>query len=132
MAMADDEIYTSLFSLIRENTLRAAEVLGNPGRVVPAGEAIHYAITELGFEEFVLNGEGSYVTGGEGGIYRDTTPHLANKGKLIVAFTWYEYITGNPATECAYTNSSFTDEDMAKMKQAAHWACSQAMYNPAK
>lgn len=129
--LEDSEIRPTLFAMIKENYSKTAEMIGNPNRIVPVGEAINYAVGTLGFPERVLKNNGSYDSSGESrGMYRDTTCHLATCGKILNSLTWYEYITGRDARENPYQHSNISNEDMTLLKEAAHWACSQTDYIP--
>ncbi len=127
----------TVFASIKNSYLTAAEAIGNPNRVIPAGEAVYRAITKYGFEERV-EGEGStpekYVFNTTArAFYRDTSSHMTFfYGRILVALTWYEYLTGEDARENPYQNENIPAEDMALLKEIAHEACSLPEYNPSK
>ena len=120
----------TVFGAIKSSYLKAAETIGNPGRVIPAGEAIYMAIKEHGFEERIMN-EDKFVTD-ERSIYRDESSHLTKYGRLISAFTWYEYLTGKDVRENTYIYDGISPSDMELIKEIAHNACSLPEYNPVK
>ena len=101
---------------------------GNPGRIVPVGEAVNYAVEKLGFPEYIKDSSGAYNQYSRS-MYRDATCHLSIPcGRILAALCWYEYITGYDARENPYQNSSITPADMKLLKEAAHFACSQSDY----
>lgn len=121
-----EQIRPKLFETLKANYFTAAEAIGNPGRIVPVGEAVNYAVGTLGFPEYEKDADGNYLN--SRGMYKDKTCHLTTLGQALNALTWYEYITGNDARENPYQHESISEEDMALLKEAAHWACSQEEY----
>lgn len=100
---------------------------GKDENMIPSAVAVYLAITKYGFDEFVLNDNGEYNTQAAA-MYRDTTCHLTMPyGRVLAGLTWYETLTGNDVTKNTYQMSGITQEDMAKLKAAAHEACQ--MYN---
>ena len=113
--MQKKEIRPFLFKTLKTNYMKASELIGNRGRMVPVGEAINYAIERLRFPEEYM--------------YRDTTCHLTlDYGRTLAALCWYEYITGRDARENPYTNENISAKDMADLKSVAHYACSLEEY----
>ncbi len=101
--------------------------------LVPTSEAIKYAIDDLGFEEYVddSNLNDIYYDSSARAMFRDTTSHLSLPyGRVLAGLTWYEYLTGNDVRNNPYQISGIPESDMALLKQAAHYACSMAEYNP--
>lgn len=108
---------------------------------VPTMVAVDYAIRHFGFDEHTgtltsssansTNKHWDNVT--TTGIYRDTTCHLTSYvGRVLAGFVWYEMLTGNDVRENPYTNKLLTDEQIANLKEAAHYACTNyATYDPA-
>lgn len=106
-----------------------------PNMMVPSSYAVQYALNELGFLE--TSGEKSSSNTyprpveGEVSIYRDTTCHLTTGthpyGRVLAGLTWYEYLTGNDVRENPYQNSGISEEVMAQLKEAAHWANTQVV-----
>ena len=128
----EDEYYSTLFGAIRNSYLTAAETIGNPNRVIPAGEAVYLAVEKYGFAEYV---EDSDTTDDKfkstaRAMYRDTTSHLTYMGRILAGLVWYEYLTGNDVRENPYQNTSYVSEaDMALLKEIAHEACQMSYYN---
>lgn len=105
--------------------------------MVPTSVAVQYAIEHFGFAEHgVRNGtvtptgsEPRYTSETEDGtpaLYRDATCHMTSDspsyGRVLVALTWYEFLTGKDVRENPYQNSGISAENMAKLKEAAHFA----------
>lgn len=91
--------------------------------IIPSAIAVYLAITKYGFDEFVLNNDGSYVQNAAA-MYRDTTCHLAMPyGRVLAGLTWYETLTGHDVTKISYQNAEIPETDMIKLKAAAHEAC---------
>ena len=107
------------------------------GAFIPTAVAVDYLIRHYGFPEYEgeldENNRFSQVPDVRG-VYRDKTCHLsANVGRVLASLVWYEMITGTPATENNYERVTLSAEDMAKLKEAAHYACENYMtYDPEK
>ena len=126
---AKEDYLGIVHNAITDCYLKAAEVIGNPGRVIPAGEATYLAIKEYGFAECIMDGD-NYIKDGRS-IYRDASSHLNyNYGRVLAGLTWYEYLTGNDVRKNPYTHSEIPAEDMVLLKEIAHRACSLPNYNP--
>lgn len=102
---------------------------------IPTLVAVDYLIRFYGFPEYggELDETSSYDNSKTTRcVYRDKTCHLTdNVGRVLAGLVWYEMLTGIPATECRYTRSTLSDEDMKKIKAAAHYACENYMtYDP--
>lgn len=100
---------------------------------IPTAVAVDYLIRHYGFPEYEKNSDGNYNNSDTArGVYRDTTCHLtANVGRVLAGLVWYEMITGTPATQNKYQRSTLSESDMAKLKEAAHYACKNYMtYDP--
>ena len=102
---------------------------------IPTLVAVDYLIRHYGFPEYggELDETSSYDNSETTRcVYRDKTCHLTdNVGRVLAGLVWYETLTGIPATECRYTRSTLSDEDMEKIKAAAHYACENYMtYDP--
>ncbi len=100
--------------------------------MVPTAWAVWYALNKLGFKEHsgVANANGTYnaPVDGEISIYRDEVCHLTDKyGRVLAGLTWYEYITGKDARENPYQREGVSEDVMAKLKEAAHWANQQVV-----
>ena len=134
--LEEDEYVSAVFEEIKANYLKAAETIGNPNRVIPAGEAVYRAIKDYGFAEYVDNGayeEDDAFVNNARAIYADKSCHMTSPyGKVLVALTWYEYLTDRDVRENPYTNESIPDEDMEILKQIAHEACSVSDYHKLK
>ncbi len=108
---------------------------GGEGAFIPTAVAVDYLIRHYGFPEYEgeldENDRFSQVPDVRG-VYRDKTCHLsANVGRVLAGLVWYEMITGTPATENNYERVTLSAEDMAMIKEAAHYACENYMtYNP--
>ena len=64
-------------------------------------------------------------------LYRDTSSHMTFfYGRVLVALTWYEYLTGEDARENPYQNENIPAEDMELLKGIAHEVCTLPEYNP--
>ena len=132
-----EDYIPTVFSSIKSSYLKAAETIGNPNRVIPAGEAVYLAITKYGFDERIAAETSTpekYVFNTTArSMYRDTSSHMTFfYGRILVALTWYEYLTGEDARENPYQNENIPAEDMALLKEIAHEACSLPEYNPSK
>lgn len=128
--LSKDEYYGAVHSAIKTNYQKAAEIIGNPNRIIPAGEAAYLAVTQYGFADIIMDGE-EYIKDGRS-IYRDASSHLNyNHGRVLAGLTWYEYLTGNDVRNNPYTHESISAEDMALLKEIAHYVCSLPEYNPA-
>ena len=122
--------YSAVHSAIKSNYQKAAEIIGNPNRIIPAGEAVYLAVTQYGFADIIMDGE-EYIKDGRS-IYRDASSHLNyNHGRVLAGLTWYEYLTGNDVRNNPYKHESISSEDMALLKEIAHYVCSLPEYNPA-
>ena len=105
------------------------------GEFIPTAVAVDYLIRHYGFPEYEgeldENNRFSQVPDVRG-VYRDKTCHLsANVGRVLAGLVWYEMITGTPATENNYERVTLSSEDMAKIKEAAHYASENYMnYDP--
>lgn len=125
-----EEYRSAVHAAIKDAYFKAAEKIGNPGRVIPAGEAMHQAIQNYGITEYIMDGE-EYIKDGRS-IYRDASSHLNyNHGRVLAGLTWYEYLTGNDARENPYTHESISEEDMKLLKEIAHYVCTLPEYNTA-
>ncbi len=105
------------------------------GEYIPTAVAVDYLIRHYGFPEYEgeLDADNKYSNAPDSrGVYRDTTCHLTdNVGRVLAGLVWYEMITGTPATENNYTRTTLSNEDMEKIKDAAHYACVNYMsYDP--
>ena len=101
---------------------------------IPVAVAVDYLVRHYHFPEYVPDGQGGYDNSPETiGVYRDTVCHLTNNvGRVLAGLVWYEMLTGTPATENKYQRSTLSNENMAKLKEAAHYACQNyTTYNPA-
>ena len=126
-----EEYMDLVFGEIKSCYLQAAEKIGNPGRVIPAGEAVYRAIKKYGFSEYVLNSSGSGFVSEARAMFRDSSSHMTNPyGRVLVGLTWYEYLTCNDARSNKYTNSKIPENDMNLLKSIAHEVCSLSEYNP--
>ncbi len=125
-----EQYMEAVYGAIKSSYLKAAETIGNPGRVIPAGEAIYKAIKENEFDERIMDGD-SFVTD-ERSIYRDASSHLTKYGRVLSALTWYEYLTGNDVTENTYIHDGISATDMDTLRRIAHEVCSLPEYNPVK
>ena len=108
----------------------STEVREDGGKAyIPVAVAIDYLIRNYDFPEYVKNEDGSFDNSPETrGIYRDTVCHLTNNvGRVLAGLVWYEMLTGTPATENKYQRSTLSDDDMAELKVAAHYACMNYM-----
>ena len=129
-----DEYMDLVFGEIKSCYIKAAAQIGNPGRIIPAGEAVYRAVTKYGFTEYVDNGsyeaDDNFVSSARA-MFRDKSSHLTSPyGKVLAGLTWYEYLTGNDARNNKYTNSKIPDDDMKLLKEIAHEVCSLPEYNP--
>lgn len=128
------EYLTTVFSHIKSSYLKAAQTIGNPNRVIPAGEAVTLAVTKYGFTEYVddtpdYDENNSFVSKARA-MYRDKSSHMTHPyGRVLVALTWYEYLTGRDARENSFTYEGVTDEDMVLLKEIAHEACMVSDYH---
>ena len=125
-----EQYLDTVYGAIKSSYLKAAETIGNPGRAIPAGEAIYQAIREHGIEERIMDGD-KFVTD-QRSIYRDESSHLTKYGRVLSALTWYEYLTGNDVRENSYVHESISPSDMELLKDIAHDACSLPEFNPVK
>ena len=97
-------------------------------------ETLSAAMNSGMFKEGTLDANNKYSNASNcRAVYRDTTCHLTdNVGRVLAGLVWYEMITGTPATENAYTRATLSADDMAKIKEAAHYACvNYKTYDPA-
>ena len=100
---------------------------------IPVGVAVDYLVRNYDFPEYELDANGKYDNSPETrGVYRDTVCHMTNNvGRVLAGLVWYEMLTGTPATENKYQRSTLSESDMAKLKEAAHYACLNYMnYSP--
>ncbi len=128
--LSKEQYMDAVFEAIKSSYLKAAETIGNPGRAIPAGEAIYKAIKEHGIEDRIMDGD-KFVTD-QRSIYRDESSHLTKYGRVLAALTWYEYLTGNDVRENSYVHDSISPSDMELLREIAHDACSLPEYNPVK
>ena len=128
----------TLYEKQKEAFKFGAGIFSSDGKsMVPTSVAVQYAIEKLGFAEHgVRNGtvtptgnEPRYKSETEDGtpaLYRDATCHMTSDspsyGRVLVALTWYEFLTGKDVRENPYQNSGISAENMAKLKEAAHFA----------
>lgn len=124
-----EEYVPLVFAEIKSCYLKSAEKIGNPGRVIPAGEAIYRAITKYGFKEYELDSSTGKFVSGARAMFTDNSSHLTNPyGRVLAGLTWYEYLTGNDARKNRYTNSKIPEADMKLLKEIAHEVCSLPEY----
>ena len=104
---------------------------------IPTAVAIDYLVRHYKFPEYVGDLDNSANdeyenTSTTRAIYRDKTCHLtSNVGRVLAGLVWYEMVTGNSAVENRYERSTLSASDMAKLKEAAHYACLNYMtYDP--
>ena len=102
---------------------------------IPTAVAVDYLIRHYRFPEYEGEKDSNNKydnSASTRGVYRDTTCHLTdNVGRVLAGLVWYEMITGIPATENAYQRDTLSEADMAKLKDAAHYACrNYATYDP--
>ena len=125
-----------LAELIERNKLGAniySTETGNDGKKVfiPTLVAVDYLVRHYGFTEYggELDETSTYDNSETTRcVYRDKTCHLTdNVGRVLAGLVWYEMLTGTPATETSYKRSTLSDEDMQKIKEAAHYACENYM-----
>lgn len=129
-----DKHYETIFGVIRENYLKAAELIGNPNRIIPAGEAVFMAVTKYGIPQYEdnANTEDATFKSTARAMYIDKESHMTySHGRVLAALTWYEYLTGNDVRSNTYQNEYVSASDMALLKEIAHEACSLPEYNPA-
>ncbi len=118
----------AVHSAIKTSYQKASEIIANPSRIIPAGEAIYLAVTQYGFADIIMDGD-DYIKDGRS-MYRDASSHLNyNHGRVLAGLTWYEYLTGNDVRNNPYTHESISAEDMALLKEIAHLVCSLPEYN---
>lgn len=129
-----EEYIPTVFSAIKDCYLKAAAQIGNPNRIIPAGEAIYLATQKYGFTDYVDDSSTTNESfkDAAGAMYLDQSSHLTTYGKILSALTWYEYLTGHDVTQNTYQNSKVSAEDMALLKQIAHEACLIEDYIPQK
>ncbi len=109
------------------NIFSSETALNDNKAYIPTAVAVDYLIRHYGFPEKDYDNLSETL-----GVYRDETCHLTdNVGRVLAGLVWYEMITGNPATENAYTRSTLSEADMIKLKAAAHYACQNYLtYDP--
>ena len=126
--------FETVFSKNRENYLKAAEIIGNPNRVIPAGEAVFLAVTKYGIPEYIDDANpdnASFKSQGKS-MFRDKESHMTyDYGRVLSALTWYEYLTGNDVRQNTYKHENISEADMVILREIAHEACSLPQYNPA-
>ena len=108
----------------------STEVRDDGGKAyIPVGVAVDHLLRNYDFPEYVTDENGKYDNSPETrGVYRDTVCHLTNNvGRVLAGLVWYEMLTGTPATENKYQRSTLSENDMAKLKAAAHYACRNYM-----
>ena len=98
---------------------------------IPVAVAVDYLVRYYGFPEYE-DRNGDLNAPETRGVYRDNVCHLTNNvGRVLAGLVWYEMLTGTPATENKYQRSTLSASDMAKLKEAAHYACMNYMnYEP--
>ncbi len=129
-----EKYFETVFSKNRENYLKAAEIAGNPNRVIPAGEAVFLAVTKYGIPEYIddANPDNASFKSEGRSMFRDKESHMTyDYGRVLSALTWYEYLTGNDVRLNTYKHESISEADMTLLKEIAHEACSLPQYNPA-
>ena len=104
---------------------------------IPTAVAIDYLVRHYNFPEYIGDLDNSVDDAYDNSsttraIYRDKTCHLTNNvGKVLAGLVWYEMITGKSAVDNGYERSTLSAADMAKLKEAAHYACLNYMtYDP--
>jgi len=79
-------------------------------RIIPSGNAVQNARSYKVFD----------CTNGGKSLTRDSY-HMSNThGRILVASTWYEILTGKSIFENTYTNIAVTNEELLIIKQAVH------------
>lgn len=127
-----EEYVDLVFVEIKSCYIKAAAQIGNPGRIIPAGEAVYRAVRKYGFAEYVKDPDTGKFVGSARAMFADDSSHMTSPyGQVLVALTWYEYLTGNDARENKYTHSKIPANDMKLLKEIAHEVCQLPEYNPA-
>lgn len=125
-----DSPRSACFEAQRDAYLYAASVYSSePYMIVPTAESIEYAIDKLGFPEWTKQ-DGAISENGRA-MFRDATCHLnLPYGRMLAGLTWYEYLTGNFASDLNLKQTfSISESDMKLLAEAAHYACGLEAYN---
>lgn len=96
------QTYDEMFAGVKHCYAKAAGEAGADG-IIPSGEALGYAL-QKGIKK----------------VHRDTFHASLGVGRLIIAMTWYGYLTGNSIDQIGFTDldEAVTDEEYEIAKAA--------------